>query len=103
MDDEGSFKTAVCSEYELLLHACKARSDECRRSFEENARGSGGNARRRRAFGEYEKAYAKLVHHFSHCKACRRSYTAGTNSAEKGTERAVRQPSSVIQFKRRSA
>jgi hypothetical protein len=76
MNREASFRTAVCSEYEALLHRCKAYMDECRKATEDEsaARDDDDRARRKemlaRRLEQYERAYAKLKTHFDNCRRC---------------------------------
>jgi hypothetical protein len=73
MNGEPCFKT-VCSEYETLLHRCKAHMDECRKASEEESFVGGGRERRQeilaRLVEQYERSYAQLKNHFDNCRRC---------------------------------
>lgn len=74
MNRERSFRTAVCSEYEALLHRCKAHMDECQKASEEEALANEGGERKKEALArqveQYERSYAKLKNHFDNCRRC---------------------------------
>ena len=74
MNREASFRMAVCSEYEALLHRCKAHLDECRKASEEESAAAEDRKRRKemlaRRVEQYERAYAKLKTHFDNCRRC---------------------------------
>jgi hypothetical protein len=101
MDAKPSFKTSVCSEYEALLHACKAALDELHsRGKAIEARGTGAadpkNAKALLALQEkYERGYSRLVKHYAHCELCRFSH--------KAKARNLPNPDRVIPFRRHSA
>ena len=72
MNREASFPMAVCTEYEALLHRCKAHMDECRKASEEEP--AADKERRKemlaRRVEQYERAYARLKTHFDNCRRC---------------------------------
>jgi hypothetical protein len=74
MNRRPSFPTAVCREYEALLHRCKAHLDECRNAADEQPLGNDDRQRKREALARrverYGRSYAKLKNHFDNCRRC---------------------------------
>lgn len=74
MNRHASFRTTVCSEYEALLHRCKAYAGQCRKASEEDPAANDDskyhNALLARRVEQYERAYAKLRTHFGNCRRC---------------------------------
>jgi hypothetical protein len=74
MNREPSFPTAVCSEYEALLHRCKAYMDKCRKASEDETCVEGDREHRQEILAQmverYERSYARLKNHFDNCRRC---------------------------------
>src|SRR4249920_3062347 len=74
MSQEVSFKTAVCTEYDELLHNCQDALEIWRRRRDEAARGNltgkqiGDELQKLQA--NYAKAYAALNRHDKECELC---------------------------------
>jgi len=74
MSQEVSFKTAVCTEYDELLHDCQHALEIWRRRRDEAARGNltgkqiGDELQRLQA--NYAKTYSALNNHDKECELC---------------------------------
>jgi hypothetical protein len=70
-----SFKTAICAEYERLLHECQRSLENWRRRREEvgeaHLRGKEIGDELQRLQANYAKAYSKLNKHDKRCELCR--------------------------------
>jgi hypothetical protein len=99
MEREPAFRTAVCSEYEALLHKSKAALDDLRRRQERFRQQNESDWEREQAIRRlreyYERLYARLVHHYERCEVCQ--------IAEKARGKAPPRHSRVVPFRKRSA
>ena len=85
--DDPAFKTSFCSEYESLLHQCKAALDKYNsRYVQVGGEGRGDKVREievdavlARLTQGYERAYARLVKHYANCETCQFSQRSGRN------------------------
>jgi hypothetical protein len=90
---ERPFQTAICAEYEALLHKCKSALDELQRK-EENATQNNAGATEQdevlvRLREYYERLFARLVDHYERCEVCQFSQRSGGKTPPRHS-RAVR-------------
>jgi hypothetical protein len=91
MNEGLSFKTAVCTEYERLLHECQRALEAWRNRRDQVAKarltGKQIGDELQMLQANYAKAYANLNKHDRHCELCQfvsriggRQYAAASNS-----------------------
>jgi hypothetical protein len=80
MDRKRPFQTAICAEYEALLHKCKSARDEFQHREEQSTQNNAGAAEQDQALvrlREYERLFARLVDHYERCEVCQFSHRVG--------------------------
>jgi hypothetical protein len=88
-----SFTVSACSDYESLLHMCRAALDEYRLSHQELARSDDNYLKEITVLSclreGYERAYSRLVRHFENCEVCHSSqkFSCGNVSSPTGWSR----------------
>lgn len=81
MDRERPFQTAICAEYEALLHKCKSAQDEWQDREEKSTQNNPGATQQDQVLVRlreyYERLFTRLMDHYERCEICQFAQRAG--------------------------